>query len=311
MPLCGTWNVMDRLCCRRCENLAPRGQDLRVPPPSGQLAPGAGGAQAGLRRLPPGSVWANPQRKEAQPPRTLAAKATALEQALAAARSAGASKETLVALEDEVAGARQQAADTRPLGARLDSARAKLDRATTKVADTEEGLRQAMERQQLALTQHEEAQAELNGLLAAQVLGDGESGIVRIARTLLQALEHSAMVVAGSNAPAETVLEAMRSLQQAIGEPREEEVPAMDLEPDAAIGDEAAAQRHAIPSGARRLAAPEAPAPTQALAETNRAAPQQPPEGFLVELRRLEDASHDDAAFGVAVRQAMARPAPY
>ena len=305
---CGTKNFMDRTCCRRC---AVSGQ-----PGSAQVASSLAGtvqgkeARTGQRgtlqpRLPPGSVWASPARKE-MPPRTLAAKATALDQALAAAWAAGASQDALAALRTDVAGAKQEAADTRPLGARLDSARAKVLRAATKASAAEEAVRQAVERQQAASVQQEEAQAELNSLLA-QMPGDGEPAILQGARALLQALEQSSGFVAGTGPSPERVLEAMRTLQQAIGEPREEDIPAMELDPESEQGDEG--------PGSSAPEAPEAPQEPRAavsVAVTAREVSHPlPAEMVVAELQRL--GTMDDTSYAAAVKQALvnARAAPY
>ena len=311
-PACSTTNFMDRASCRWCSAARAAGPATTAAAGSGGNASKPQGIQQGAQqpRLPAGSVWANTpgkqQHQQQQAPRTPAAKVAALEQALGAARSAGASQDALSALEAEVAGARQKAADTRPLGARLDSARAKEKRMAAKVAAAEEAMQQALENQRVAVAQHEEAQAELNLLLAAQVPGDGESAMQQSARALLQALEQSSLVAHGSTVPPEGVLEAMRALQNAVGEPREEDIPAMELDPSSDGEQSAVDHQVALPT------APSAPQPVETVAESGRVAASQPlPEDFMAELRRLRENGGDDAAFAAVARQAAARQGPY
>ena len=308
---CGTTNFMDRKCCRRCA--ARPGHSQPVPPQTNRAAQN-GRNLVGAPKLPPGSAWASAgELKAGKSPQTSAAKASALEQALAAAKSAGASQDAMAALEAEAASIHQQVADTRPLGARLDSARAKVNRAASKVASAEESIQAALELQQQALAQQAEAQAELNGLLA-QMPGDAEPAVMQGARALLQDLEHSSIVASGTSSPPEKVLDAMLALQQALGELTEEEVPAMELDPghaaevDTTSGSEDVEQ---VPTGRGSVEAPSLASTALHVAESSRSAAQLPADGLMDQLRNLRDASSDDASSGAAVRQALARRGPY
>ena len=62
---------------------------------------------------------------------------------------------------------------------------------------------------------------------------------------------------------------------------------------------------------AKTLAASSAPAPATHVLGADRTASQPPAEGLMEQLRSLGSTGSDDAAFGAAVRQALARQAPY
>lgn len=158
-----------------------------------------------------------------------AARANAMEQALAAARAAGASKETLAALSQDASTARRAVADGRPLGARLDSARAQLARAGRNLEAAEAGIAQATARREKAAAEAEAARSSLAALEAevatatAAEAAEGRTAaegsaptVLSSAQTLLQRMETGRW--ATSATLPEEMLSAMRDLHVAVAQ---------------------------------------------------------------------------------------------
>ena len=159
---CGTPNFMDRMCCRRCASLRAGPVAAKSPSHLGHRAEGL--RAANRQRLPAGSVWVDgpPGQAQRQAPR-----ATALEQAVGAARAAAASDGAVAALAAEAAAVKQEAADNRPLGARLDSARARVARMEAKEKAAEEALAAALAKRDAARAELAQAQDAVTRLDAS------------------------------------------------------------------------------------------------------------------------------------------------
>ena len=215
-PRCLVKNDLSRTACRACALAQP----TAVRTESASAAPGSNPQQS--QRLAAGSPTGGCEPKGAGQSSvpSAAAKVTALGQALAAAKSGGASQDAIAALDREMAEAKRAAAEGKPLGARLDSARARVARAKRAVAGAADAVAKAQARHAEAATQLAKARADLTALEAevpsAAVPASPLLGVLAGARELLERLEGSRVVDPMTRMPPEPVLEAMRLLHAAV-----------------------------------------------------------------------------------------------
>ena len=210
---CGVPNDLSRQVCRRCSCARrPRSK------PRAQQAPSAG--RTSPKEWPQAAKGTTPSPKEPTP----AGKATALEQAVATARAAGASGDAVASLAAEAAVARRNAAEGRPLGARLDSARAGLAKAERKAVAAEEAFSAATERRDAAAKEVQAARATVDELEAEVAQAQASSPppslqeFAASTRRLLLALESLPLTSPDAGQEVEPVLRAMAELHRVMGE---------------------------------------------------------------------------------------------
>ena len=139
------------------------------------------------------------------------------------------------AMEAELVVLKNESASAKPLTARLDYARAQLRKAEAKVESAQQALDKLKAEHANALASVETARSEFRALEEEFRASSGETAqspadVLDAASALLGVLE-TICVPPGSTGPPERLVESMQRLRGAMKEPKEADIPVMELSP--------------------------------------------------------------------------------